>query len=206
MPIINVGFRVLSQGLYIFMKPLNRMDLALNKNKGKQRQINKNEEEEKGNPAPIVTNYIAESFLKICEGLSHRPNFIRYTYREEMVMDAVENCLKAISNYNLETATRTGKPNAFSYFTQIAFFAFLRRIAKEKKQQDVKFRFIERMSVEDFVDVGISGSTINSNAESYIDTLRQRISSVRENDKRLDEYAKKEKAKKAPTKLELFMS
>jgi hypothetical protein len=121
-------------------------------------------------------------------------------------MDAVENCLKAISNYNLETATRTGKPNAFSYFTQIAFFAFLRRIAKEKKQQDVKFRFIERMSVEDFVDVGISGSTINSNAESYIDTLRQRISSVRENDKRLDEYAKKEKTKKAPTKLELFMS
>jgi len=168
--------------------------------------INKNEEEEKGNPAPIVTNYIAESFLKICEGLSHRPNFIRYTYREEMVMDAVENCLKAISNYNLETATRTGKPNAFSYFTQIAFFAFLRRIAKEKKQQDVKFRFIERMSVEDFIDVGISGSTINSNAESYIDTLRQRISSVRENDKRLDEYAKKEKTKKAPTKLELFMS
>ena len=64
---------------------------------------------------PIVPNYIAECFLRISEGLSHKSNFIRYTYREEMVMDAVENCLKAIPNYNIEAATRTGKPNAFAY-------------------------------------------------------------------------------------------
>ena len=70
---------------------------------------NKNKLEEEGKETPKVTNYIASCFLKISEGLSHRPNFVRYTYREEMVMDAVENCLKAISNYNIETATRTGK-------------------------------------------------------------------------------------------------
>ena len=70
---------------------------------------------------PIVPDYIAQCFLKIAEGLSHKSNFIRYTYREEMVMDAVENCLKAIENYNLEAATRTGKPNAFAYFTQISW-------------------------------------------------------------------------------------
>ena len=64
-------------------------------------------------PVPVVTDYVAQCFLKISEGLSHRPNFVRYTYREEMVMDAVENCLRAINNYNIETATRTGKPNAF---------------------------------------------------------------------------------------------
>ena len=87
---------------------------------------------------PIVTNYIAQCFLKISEGLSHKHNFIRYTYREEMVMDAVENCLRAIENYNLEAATRSGNPNAFAYFTQIAWYAFLRRIAKEKKQQEIK--------------------------------------------------------------------
>ena len=69
---------------------------------------------------PKVPDYIAMCFLKICEGLSHKSNFVRYTYREEMVMDAVENCLKAIENYNLEAATRTGKPNAFAYFTQIS--------------------------------------------------------------------------------------
>ena len=76
---------------------------------------------------PIVPDYIAQCFLKIAEGLSHKSNFIRYTYREEMVMDAVENCLRAIENYNIEAATRTGLPNAFAYFTQISWYAFLRR-------------------------------------------------------------------------------
>ena len=73
------------------------------------------ESAKKGNKeVPKVTDYIATCFLKIAEGLSLKANFIRYTYREEMVMDAVENCLKAINNYNLEAATRTGNPNAFA--------------------------------------------------------------------------------------------
>ena len=97
---------------------------------------------------PIVPDYIAQCFLRIAEGLSHKSNFIRYTYREEMVMDAVENCLKAIENYNIEAATRTGNPNAFSYFTQISWFAFLRRIAKEKKQQDVKLKYLAQSGLE----------------------------------------------------------
>ena len=101
---------------------------------------------------PTVPDYIAECFLRISEGLSHKSNFIRYTYREEMVMDAVENCLKAILNYNIETATRTGKPNAFAYFTQIAWYAFLRRIAKEKKQQDIKIKFLTSASIEEFIE------------------------------------------------------
>ena len=100
------------------------------------------EAKEKEDKLPIVPDYIATCFLKIAEGLSHKSNFIRYTYREEMVMDAVENCLKAIENYNLEAATRSGKPNAFAYFTQISWYAFLRRIAKEKKQQDIKFKYM----------------------------------------------------------------
>ena len=62
----------------------------------------------KDKPIPTVPDYIARCFIKIAEGLSHRPNFVRYTYREEMVMDGVENCLRAIYNYNIETATRTG--------------------------------------------------------------------------------------------------
>ncbi len=73
---------------------------------------------------PIIPNYIGECFLKIAEGLSHKPNFISYTYREEMVMDAVENCIKAIMNYDINKATRTGLPNAFAYFTQISYYAF----------------------------------------------------------------------------------
>lgn len=150
---------------------------------------------------PIVTDYIASCFLKIAEGLSHRPNFVRYTYREEMVMDAVENCLKAISNYNIEAATRTGKPNAFSYFTQICYFAFIRRITKEKKQQDIKFRFIEKMGIDDFVQMGMDGEHAVQTA-TYVDTLRERISIVRTKDTAIKDFAEKEKEAK---KLELFM-
>ena len=102
------------------------------------------EAKETDDPLPVVTDYIASCFLKIAEGLSHKSNFIRYTYREEMVMDAVENCLKAIENYNINATTRTGKPNAFAYFTQIIYYAFLRRIQKEKKQVDIKNKMIER--------------------------------------------------------------
>ena len=157
---------------------------------------------EKQQPQPKVTDYIATCFIKIAEGLSHRPNFVRYTYREEMVMDAVENCLRAIGNYNIEAATRTGKPNAFSYFTQICYYAFIRRITKEKKQQDIKFRFIEKMGIEDFVQMGMD----NEGAEqtmAYVDTLRDRISQVKAKDTAIKDFAKEEKAKKE--KLELFM-
>ena len=151
---------------------------------------------------PKVTNYIASCFLKIAEGLSHKSNFIRYTYREEMVMDAVENCLKAIHNYNIETATRTGKPNAFSYFTQICYFAFIRRITKEKKQQDIKFRFIEKMGIEDFMEIGMDREAAGVTA-AYVDTLRNRIDKIRDKDVAIKEYAKEEK--KNLKKLELFM-
>ena len=155
---------------------------------------------EKETTVPKVTDYIARCFIKIAEGLSHRPNFVRYTYREEMVMDAVENCLRAIGNYNIETATRTGKPNAFSYFTQICYFAFIRRITKEKRQQDIKFKFIEKMGIDDFVAMGMDEAGAEETA-AYVDTLRQRISQVRQQDNKIKEFAKEEKKKE---KLELF--
>ena len=154
-----------------------------------------------GEVTPTVTNYIATCFMKISEGLSHRPNFVRYTYREEMVMDGVENCLRAINNYKIETATRTGNPNAFSYFTQICFFAFIRRITKEKKQQEIKFRFIEKMGIEDFAAMGMDDAGAQQTLE-YVDNLRQRIDKIRVKDDKIKEFAKAEKEKE---KLELFM-
>ena len=154
---------------------------------------------------PIVPDYIAECFLKIAEGLSHKSNFIRYTYREEMVMDAVENCLRAIENYNIEAATRTGKPNAFAYFTQISWYAFLRRIAKEKKQQDIKMRFIEKMGIEDFTALGMDEAGAQQTMQ-YVDQLRQRMQTVKAKDTAIKDFAKEEKIKeKEAKKLELFM-
>ena len=94
-------------------------------------------------------------------------------------MDAVENCLKAIENYNLEAATRTGKPNAFAYFTQITWYAFLRRIAKEKKQQDIKLKYLTKSGIENFVDNELGDETSQQVVGAFVDTLRDRIEKVR---------------------------
>tara|TARA_A200000113_G_scaffold181241_1_gene167171 strand:- start:3184 stop:3774 length:591 start_codon:yes stop_codon:yes gene_type:complete len=165
--------------------------------------------EAEGKQLPVVPDYIAQCFLKIAQGLSHKANFIRYTYREEMVMDAVENCLKAITNYNIDAQTRTGNPNAFAYFTQICYYAFLRRLAKEKKQQDIKFKYIEKAGIEDFVtQLDSEGSVSDSTTRAFVDQLKDRISVVRHNDATLKEFAKEEKKKSKPSKpkaLELFM-
>jgi len=112
------------------------------------------EDKEKGVEPRMMPDYVALSLMKIAEGLSHSPNFINYTYREDMVMDAVENCIKAIMNYDPEKPTRTGKPNPFSYFTQISYFAFLRRIAKEKKQVEIKQSIINRNDAGEHANFG----------------------------------------------------
>lgn len=144
-----------------------------------------NEAIEKGQAEPIIPEYIGECFLKIAEGLSHKPNFVRYTYRDEMVMDAVENCIKAINNYNIEAATRTGKPNAFAYFTQISYFAFLRRIAKEKKQQDIKLKWIEQSGLDAFADLGDG-----YDGDSIVERIKSRIDAVKVKDDSLKDWAK----------------
>lgn len=169
------------------------------------RQVN--EAEAGDDPVPIVPDYIARCFLKIAEGLSHKPNFIRYTYREEMVMDAVENCLKAIMNYNIDAATRTGSPNAFAYFTQICFYAFLRRLAKEKRQQDIRLKFIENSGIEQFLQE-TGDVNIDAGNRAFVDSLRERIDQVHNRDDMLKQYGAKEKENKKdtpPKGIELFM-
>ena len=151
---------------------------------------------ESNQPTPVVPNYIARCFLKIAEGLSHKANFIRYTYREEMVMDAVENCLRAIENYNIETATRTGLPNAFAYFTQISWYAFLRRIAKEKKQQDVKLRYITQNGFESYMGSDADAAANDGVVRAFVDQLRDRIDRVKEKDHEFKEYTQEEKRRK----------
>ena len=103
------------------------------------------EAEEAGEEKPQVTNYIGECFLKIANGLSYRPNFINYTYRSEMVSDGIENCLQYIHNFDPEKSK-----NPFAYFTQIIYYAFLRRIQKEKKQTHIKNKMIEKQQYETF--------------------------------------------------------
>ena len=165
-----------------------------------------NEAKQNQQPLPIVPDYIAQCFLRIAEGLSHKSNFIRYTYREEMVMDAVENCLKAIENYDIAAATRTGKPNAFAYFTQIAWYAFLRRIAKEKKQQDIKLKYLTKSGVENFIDNELGDEMSAQVVGAFVDTLRDRIDKVRHADTEFKEYVKVEKKKKRTRTADSYLS
>jgi hypothetical protein len=93
---------------------------------------------EKGLPKPIIPNYIGECILMIANRLSTKPNFINYSYREEMVSDGVENCICYIDNFD-----PVKSDNPFAYFTQIIYYAFLRRILKEKKQTYIKHKTLE---------------------------------------------------------------
>jgi len=106
-----------------------------------------NSAKENNRKKPDVTNYIGECFLKIANHLSYRPNFINYTYRDDMISDGIENCLQYMNNFNPEKST-----NPFAYFTQIIYYAFIRRIQKEKKQQQVKQKMIANFGEEQMMD------------------------------------------------------
>jgi DNA-directed RNA polymerase specialized sigma24 family protein len=98
----------------------------------------------KGEPKPQIPRYVAECFMKIAENLSHKPNFLSYTFRDEMVADAIENCVMYVDNFDPSKSS-----NPFAYFTQIVYYAFLRRIQKEKKQLYVKYKATENAGILD---------------------------------------------------------
>ena len=103
-----------------------------------------NESVKNNQPKPPVTNYIGECFLKIANHLSYRPNFINYTFRDDMSSDGIENCLQYLDNFNPEKSN-----NPFAYFTQIIYYAFVRRIQKEKKQVVIKQKMIADSNYDD---------------------------------------------------------
>jgi len=96
------------------------------------------EKEEQGIERPPIPSYIGHCMLMIAQRLSLKPNFVNYSYREEMISDGIENCVCYFDNYNPDRYD-----NPFAYFTQIIYFAFLRRIQKEKKQLYIKHKTLE---------------------------------------------------------------
>ena len=106
--------------------------------------------EAEGKPRPPIPRYIGHCMLMIANRLSTKPNFVNYPYREEMVSDGVENCVCYFDNYNPDRYD-----NPFAYFTQIIYFAFLRRIQKEKKQLYIKHKSLENSIImNELVEVG----------------------------------------------------
>ena len=96
------------------------------------------------NPEEPIPNYIGECWMKIAEGLSRKPNFISYTYRDEMISDGIENCLMYFDNFDPAKSN-----NPFAYFTQIIYYAFLRRIQRESKQMYIKYKATEHFGILD---------------------------------------------------------
>ena len=139
------------------------------------------EAEEQGLPKPIVSNYIGECILKIATHLSYKPNFINYSYRDDMILDGVENCIQYIDNFNPDKSN-----NPFAYFTQIIYYAFLRRIAKEKKQSYIKGKLIQDMPFEAFeVQEGDDDKEFHN---AYLEFMQQNHT--------FDDFIERKKAKK----------
>ena len=115
---------------------------------------------EKGLEPPLISNYLGDCFLKIATHLSYKPNFVNYMFREDMIGDGIENCVQYIHNFNPEKST-----NPFAYFTQIIYYAFMRRIQKEKKQLEIKTKIIEKTGFDQVmvVEEGASGSASDYN-------------------------------------------
>ena len=120
-----------------------------------------------GEERPPVTDYIGECFLKIAQHLSFRPNFINYSYKEEMIGDGIENCLQYVNNFDPEKSK-----NPFSYFTQIIYYAFIRRIQKEKKQTHTKHKIIEKNMMPTFDQNPLDD---NNYGNQYMDYLQKNM-------------------------------
>tara|TARA_B100000287_G_scaffold341995_1_gene328603 strand:+ start:2897 stop:3418 length:522 start_codon:yes stop_codon:yes gene_type:complete len=121
---------------------------------------------------PRVSEYIGECIYKIATRLSTKPNFINYSYRDEMICDGIENCLQYINNFNEEKSQ-----NAFAYVTQIIYFAFLRRIHKEKKQAAIKQKSIQQAGVLFDTFETLDGDSAGM-SNSYVDFLQENMNEI----------------------------
>lgn len=123
--------------------------------------------DEAGQERPVIPRYIGKCFLDIAEHLSMRPNFSNYMYRQDMVMDAVENCVLYCRNFDPDKSK-----NPFSYFTQVCWYAFIRRIGKEKRQIEICDKIIAKSGFEELFQSDALGSSADYN--SIKDAVDQR--------------------------------
>ena len=156
------------------------------------------EAEESDEPRPPVTEYIGKCFLDIAEHLSFRPNFINYPYKDEMVGDGIENCLMYAHNFDPEKSK-----NPFSYFTQIIYYAFLRRIEKEKKQNYVKYKAMEQLddgTIKNWYTKNHFEPDKPSSVPNELSSREMLHKHFQLNDQDIEKFTPKKKKKKKKTK------
>lgn len=153
---------------------------------------------DQGKEDPILPDYIGECFQAIAQRFSRQSSYSSYTFREEMEWDAIEDCIRYYEAFDPEKGS-----NPFAYFTQVAKYAFWRRIEKEKFQLYVKYK-----SIEDFMINNTSSVDINSGAmqnEAFDINTDYMSNFIYEFEKKLEEKkaAKKLKAAKKGTTLDI---
>ena len=127
------------------------------------------EADEQDKEVPQDPRYVGNCIFEIATRLASRPNFSGYSFKEDMIMDGVENCLQYIRNFNPEKST-----NAFAYFTQIIWYAFIRRIHKEKRQMYVKYKAGQNLlhagetyEGDEMLNLNTSSDFVNAFIEDY---------------------------------------
>jgi DNA-directed RNA polymerase specialized sigma subunit len=124
------------------------------------------EAEEQGTEEPRIPEYVGECILKIATKLATKSNFSGYTYKDEMISDGIENCILYLKNFDPEKST-----NAFAYITQIIYFAFIRRIDKEKKQRYILLKNYANMSVDESLQKeGLDLKSLNDISDKFIES------------------------------------
>ena len=141
-----------------------------------------------GEEKPRVTNYLGECMVKIANHLAYKSNFVNYTFRDEMILDGIENCITYIDNFDPEKSK-----NPFAYFTQITYYAFLRRIQKEKKQLDTKYKYIQSIDMQELLSHGADGDPGTS---EFLDYMRKQVDEANSlNEKHADQKLAKRRPK-----------
>jgi len=104
-----------------------------------------------------ITQKLGESLTKIAHGLSYAPNFINYSYKDDMIGDAIVKMFSALRNKKFKLDTGF---SPFSYFTTIAFHAFINRIKKENKHHAVLNEYRDKVYTEMMLNPDESGCHI----------------------------------------------
>ena len=159
--------------------------------KAYRKSVGKAKREKKDKPP--VSNYIGSCFLKIANHLSYRPNFINYTFRDDMISDGIENCLQYLDNFNPAKSN-----NPFAYFTQIIYYAFIRRIQKEKKQTTIKHKLIMDSNYD---DVALQPGDDAEFKNQFREFLQKNLKMEDTQPKKVEKKKKKTRVRKATSKL-----
>lgn len=149
----------------------------------------------KTSPNAKIPEYIGKCILDIANRFASRPNFYGYSFKDEMISDGIENCIQYLTNYDPQKSS-----NPFAYFTQICYYAFIRRIQREKKQSYIKHQLIKDMPLESFEVQEHDDSEMAQTFMSFIQSNNQFDGSSFE--KNLEKKPKKH----VPTPIEKLMS